>query len=102
MWVGLQAFLTTAWIMQPRAENGGRIEVNNQHILFKFSGTCDERPLFVKDHAAAVEHQFILSTNHVEIDDNQAVIGITGRQNFLEEYPLNGIIGRHINVYVHI
>src|SRR6185437_3499868 len=88
--------------MQSRAENRSCIEVNHQHILLELFSPCDECPLFVEDHASTVKNQFILSTDHIQINHNHAVIGCPGRQHLLPKNPLVGIIGRTINVDDHL
>src|SRR5438874_308220 len=91
--VYLQTFLAAARIMQTGTKHGGAVEVDNQHILFKLFCACNELPLLIKDHASTIEDQLILSTNHIEENNNHTVIGCAGCQHFLAEYALAGIVG---------
>src|SRR5947209_16253189 len=47
----LQTLLAATWIMEARAENGGRIQIDDQHILLKLFRTRNQRSLFVKDRS---------------------------------------------------
>src|SRR5947209_7757202 len=77
----LETLLAATWIMETRAENGGGIQIDDQHILLKLFRTSNQRSLFVKDHAATIKDQLILSTNHIQIGDDDAVVGGTRSQH---------------------
>ena len=79
--------------METRAENGGGIQIDDQHILLKLFRTSNQRSLFVKDHAATIKDQFILSTNHIQIGDDDAVVGGTRCQHLLTKGFLARVIG---------
>src|SRR5579859_7832591 len=100
--VYMQTFLAAARIMQAGAENGSRIQVNNQHIFFKLFGTRDQLSLLIKDHAATIKNQFILTSHHIQIGHDHITIRCTSRQHHFTKSFFAGIVGRAIDIYDHL
>src|SRR2546428_1884877 len=85
--------------MQARTENGGSIQVNNEHILRKLSRACNQCSLLIKDHAVSIKNQFILSSNHIQIGYDHTIIGCSSCQHLLSKSPFTSIIRRAIDIH---
>src|SRR6266704_2686583 len=87
--------------MQARTEDGDSIQVNNEHILSKLPCASNQCSLLIKDHAISIKNQFILSSNHIQIDYNHTVIGCSSCQHFFSKNPFACIVRRAIDIHYY-
>ena len=74
------------------------IQIRDDHVLFKGLASRGHFPRLIKNQAVSIEHQFILSSNHVRIGQDDAVFTGAGRQHLFTVAALSHMERRCIDI----
>lgn len=79
-------------------EYGVHVKIHHHKFFLKLFATCDYISCLVEDCAAAVEDQFVLTSNHVGVGDIYVVVGGASGQHVLPELALASVVWGGVDV----
>ncbi len=92
------ATLPAAGVEQALAVDGRDRHVDDQQVLDELLAACDQLALGVERQRAPVEHQLVLPTDLVDVDERRVRVGGPRRQHPLAVRGLAAVVGRGVDV----
>jgi hypothetical protein len=84
--------------VEPLSKDGRQVQVGDYQIVRKLPAAGQDLALGIKDDAAAIEHQLVLSSHQVAEGDVDDVVGRPRGEHALPRRALAGMVGRSRDV----
>ena len=89
---------TTAWVEQAPTERGAHVDVDDQQVFLELLGARDEVTALVEQHRRAVEDQFVLPADEVDVEDRHRRVGRARREHRVALVDAARVVRRGVDV----
>src|ERR1051326_8450514 len=84
--------LPAARVMQPLAENGFNVQIDDNEIFFELFTARNQITVFIEDKTVTVENEFILSADDIVVRDNDRIVGRARREHLFAPMPFSRMV----------
>ncbi len=72
--------------------------IRNDQVLFELFSPGNDRSVLVDNKTVAVEDEFVLSTDGIDVSNNHRIVGCPRRKHVLPEFSFADAVGRCVDI----